>query len=324
MNVRVDALSGAAVRTRRGTRMFSRVVFPIAMFGSVGISISTFQNGLGAGPAFVFGMLFGYAVVIAGERFYPYVSDWNRSHDDVATDLAWGGTGIATGAAFSTFALGVGGFLGSQLSGWFGSPLWPTEWPLVAQLVLALVVVEFFHYWLHRWQHEWDWLWRFHATHHSAPRLYWLNAVRFHFVDTGLINVGFTLPLVALGAPPEIFTLWVVTASVHGICQHANMQMRIGPLNWVFSMAELHRWHHSRLVRESNTNYGQNLILWDIVFGTRFLPRDREPPADIGIAELDAFPMTWWQQLISPLTWRRIKRESGAASESLSTGPASA
>ena len=72
----------------------------------------------------------------------------------------------------------------------------------------------------------------------------------------------------ALGAPPEIFTLWVVTASVHGICQHANMQMRIGPLNWVFSMAELHRWHHSRLVRESNTNYGCAIILWDRIFGT--------------------------------------------------------
>jgi sterol desaturase/sphingolipid hydroxylase (fatty acid hydroxylase superfamily) len=88
------------------------------------------------------------------------------------------------------------------------------------------------------------------------------------------------------------------------------MQIRIGPLNWVFSMAELHRWHHSRLERESNTNYGQNLILWDILFGTRFLPKDREPPADIGIAKLAAFPMTWWQQLISPLVWRRIKSES--------------
>ena len=263
-----------------------------------------------APPAFALGMIFGYTVVIIGERVYPYVPEWHHNHDDVATDLAWGGTGIATGGLFRTFALIVGGFLGRQLSGWFGSALWPTHWPLVAQLILALVVVEFSHYGLHRWQHEWDWMWRFHATHHSSPRLYWLNAVRFHFVDTGLINVGYTLPLVVLGAPPEIFTLWIVTASVHGICQHAKMQIRIGPLNWVFSMAELHRWHHSRLERESNTNYGQNLIVWDIIFGTRFLPKDREPPADIGISKLDAFPMTWWQQLISPLVWRRIKSDS--------------
>jgi sterol desaturase/sphingolipid hydroxylase (fatty acid hydroxylase superfamily) len=75
-------------------------------------------------------------------------------------------------------------------------------------------------------------------------------------------------------------------------------------------MAELHRWHHSRTERESNTNYGSNLILWDIVFGTRFLPADREPPADIGIAGLSAFPMTWWQQLLSPFRWVSIKEAS--------------
>jgi sterol desaturase/sphingolipid hydroxylase (fatty acid hydroxylase superfamily) len=74
-------------------------------------------------------------------------------------------------------------------------------------------------------------------------------------------------------------------------------------------MAELHRWHHSQLVCESNTNYGQNLVLWDIVFGTRFLPADREPPKEIGIANLPGFPMTWWAQLWSPLRWAAIKRE---------------
>ena len=31
-------------------------------------------------------------------------------------------------------------------------------------------------------------MWRVHAAHHSAPRLYWLNATRFHPFDLfGLI-----------------------------------------------------------------------------------------------------------------------------------------
>ena len=77
-------------------------------------------------------------------------------------------------------------------------------------------------------------------------------------------------------------------------------------------MAELHRWHHSRTVRESNANYGQNLIVWDVVFGTRFLPKDREPPEDIGIANLPAFPMTWVAQQLSPFRWAAIKRASSA------------
>ena len=294
----------------RGAALFSWAVFPVAMFGSVALSIAVLDAEGSEVLALLLGLGFGYLVVIAGERLYPFVPDWNRNHGDIGTDAAWGGTGLATGSVFGVATTAIGAFFGSLLSAWFAAPLWPTTWPLAAQLVLAIVVVEFFHYWIHRFQHEWDWLWRIHATHHSAPRLYWLNALRFHFLDTALLNLGFIAPLVALGAPAPVFTLWIVASSVHGICQHANMQVRCGPLNWIFSMAELHRWHHSRLVRESNTNYGQNIILWDIVFGTRFLPSDRKPPEDIGIANLAGFPMNWWAQLLSPIHWKRIQQES--------------
>ena len=115
--------------------------------------------------------------------------------------------------------------------------------------------------------------------------------------------------------------LWLLIGrtAVHGLFQHANIVLRLGPLNWIFSMAELHRWHHSRRVEESNTNFGQNLIIWDIVFGTRFLPADREPPRDIGIAELPSFPMDYWGQLMSPLRWNEIKAASQKALDKQAT-----
>ena len=72
----------------------------------------------------------------------------------------------------------------------------------------------------------------------------------------------------------------------------------------------MHR--HKRACRGANRNH--NLILWDILFGTRFLPSDRLPPDDIGITDLDAFPMTWWAQMLSPFRWARIKAESAAPS----------
>jgi sterol desaturase/sphingolipid hydroxylase (fatty acid hydroxylase superfamily) len=301
------------IPARRGEKLFAWTVFPVAMFGSVGLAI--LMLGRGANPLLAFALpaLLGYAIVIAGERLYPHVSDWNRSHDDVATDAAWAASITAsaqlTGPVLGVVGIALGGWLSSRL----GSPLWPGHWHLAAQLALALVVVEFFTYWVHRLQHETDIMWRFHATHHSAPRLYWLNAARFHVVDIAINNLGVVIPLVALGAGETVLALWALASIIHGICQHANMKVRCGPLNWVFSMAELHRWHHSRLKRESNANYGQTLIVWDILFGTRFLPKDREPPADIGIADLDAFPMTWWAQMLSPFRWSRIKAESGGA-----------
>ena len=170
-------------------------------------------------------------------------------------------------------------------------------------------------YWVHRWQHEYDWLWRFHATHHSAPRLYWLNAARFHPVDYLLTYTPTYLLLVILGAGETMLAYFGLITTIHGLFQHANIQLRLGPLNYLFSMAELHRWHHSQTVFEANHNYGQTISIWDWVFGTRYLPADREPPEDIGIADLGAFPMTWWAQLLSPFHWARIKRDSGEACE---------
>jgi sterol desaturase/sphingolipid hydroxylase (fatty acid hydroxylase superfamily) len=298
---------------RPGAQLFAWSIFPVAMFGSIALSIGVFVRDGSEQLALAVGLGFGYVVVILGERLYPFVPDWNRNHDDIKTDAAWAGTTLVTGALLRPISIVLGVWLAAKLSAWLGSPLWPHEWPLAAQLVIALVVVEFFQYWIHRLEHQTDWLWRFHATHHSAPRLYWLNAARFHFVDIGLIAVSYTIPLVALGAPESVFALWIVASTIHGICQHANMQIRCGPLNWIFSMAELHRWHHSPLVRESNTNYGQTLILWDIVFGTRFLPSDRKPPEEVGLPDLSTFPMTWWAQMGSPWRWAQIKRESAQA-----------
>ncbi len=130
-----------------------------------------------------------------------------------------------------------------------------------------------------------------------------LSAVRFHPVDYTLVGIGKLLPLVALGASVEVLALVNVFSAVHGAYQHANVPVRIGPLNWVFSMSELHRWHHSRRIEEANHNYGGNLILWDIVFGTRYFPSDREPPEDTGLQDLAAFPMRFFGQLAAPFRW---------------------
>ena len=68
-------------------------------------------------------------------------------------------------------------------------------------------------------------------------------------------------------------------------------------------MRRLHRWHHSKNIDEANNNYGANLIVWDIVFGTRFLPKDRQPPEEIGIETLPDFPQTYVGQFLSPIRW---------------------
>ena len=132
-------------------------------------------------------------------------------------------------------------------------------------------------------------------------------------MDIGLDTILGVGTLVLLGCGEAVIALFLLVGAVHGIFQHANLRLRLGPLNWIFSMAELHRWHHSRRLEEANTNYGQNLIVWDVVFGTRYLPPDREPPVDVGLADMPDFPQTFFAQLASPFRWSRLKRQAAAA-----------
>jgi len=290
---------------------FAMTIFPIVLGASIAAAIWIMDRGVDPTVAFTGPVVAAYLIVMCCERLLPFHRSWQRSYGDIHVDV--GHLVVSGGVTLqilrpAMLALGVA--LGGWLSLVIGAGVWPGEWPLVIQLVVALLIGEFFMYWVHRLTHEVDFLWRFHATHHSAPRLYFLNAVRFHPVDLAISNYAPFVPLVALGASPEVLALFALFSGVHGTFQHANIPLRLGPLNWFFSMAELHRWHHSRRLEEANTNYGQNLIVWDVVFGTRFLPKDREPPENIGITDLAAFPMDYVGQLLSPITWRRIQRES--------------
>ena len=252
------------------------------------------------------------AVALTGlERIMPHQRVWNTSQGDIRTDAIHTGVSmILLPEVVRALIFGALTVASAWLAGRFGSSLWPGTWPLGVQVCLALVVGEFGGYWSHRLMHRVPVLWRLHAVHHSAPRLYWLNAGRFHPLDTLFSWVCGVPILVVLGCGAEPIALFLLFTSLHGMFQHANVRMKLGPLNWIFSMSELHRWHHSQTIDESNTNFGANLIVWDIVFGTRFLPKDREPPADIGIVDLPKFPKGYLAQLASPFRWKKTLEDS--------------
>lgn len=291
----------------------ARGLFPLVLGGTLFWAISAIEAGQDPGVAILLPTIVAYFVTGVVERVLYWQRSWLHSNGDLKVDIGHLlVSGILT-LQLLDLPIRLGSIaLAAWIADWTGGFLWPGDWNLWLQLLLALVVGEFFLYWIHRLTHEVDWLWRFHAMHHSAPRLYFLNAVRFHPVDLAFSSFSPMIPLILLGADGRVIALFGLFSAVHGLFQHANIVLKLGPLNWFFSMAELHRWHHSRLLEESNTNFGQNLIVWDIVFGTRFLPEDREPPTDIGIAGLPSFPMDYWGQLTSPLRWARIKRESAA------------
>ena len=141
-------------------------------------------------------------------------------------------------------------------------------------------------------------LWRFHVVHHSPHRLYWLNVGRFHPLDKAGQYVFDALPFVLLGVSSEVLAAYFVFYAINGFFQHSNCWVALGPLNFIVSGPELHRWHHSVLPAESDRNFGNNLILWDILFGTRFLPKDRAVET-LGLRNR-AYPMGFLAQMKAP------------------------
>ncbi len=295
------------MRERTG-HVASVLAFPLILGGTLALALGLLPR-LGAELTLSIATGAGLLAVVVAEQIWPYRAAWGRAQGDLGTDVLHAlVSGVGTARLVRPLVALVGVVVAGWLSDALGATLWPTAWPYLAQLALALVVAELPQYWVHRWQHEHDALWRLHATHHSAPRLYFLNAARFHPLDLGLLYFVGYLPLVALGCPSEVIMLFALFDAVFGMLQHSNIDVRLGWLNRVFSMAEVHRWHHSRTVREANTNYGSNLMIWDLVFGTFFLPLDREPPEQIGIADMPDFPTGYLAQLASPFRWRRLER----------------
>jgi len=292
-------------------RLLSLTVMPLTLGAAIAVAMAAMARGVTATVILPVVLLASMLWVALLERVLPHRPEWNRPRGDLLADAAYLPTTSLVAGLMRPFVAAVGVAVAARISAALDSSLWPHEWPLLAQLPLAWGVVELFAYWPHRWLHEVPWLWRLHATHHSAERLYWLNATRAHPLEHVFRSCFGLLPLAVAGASAELLVLSSLTDAVVGLFQHANIAIRLGPLNYVFSAAPVHRWHHSRSRAEADHNYGDSFIFWDVVFGTYYRPRDREVEA-LGIDGLDAFPPGYFAQLAAPFRWRRIERESAA------------
>ncbi|PZQ43662.1 MAG: sterol desaturase [Micavibrio aeruginosavorus] len=233
------------------------------------------------------------------ERYMPHEQKWRESDGQLFADLAH--TLLSKGVVQAI--IGFAGIFGlttliTPLTD-EGYGIWPRHWPLAAQVVLGLVTAEFGLYWAHRLSHEFHPLWRFHAVHHSVTKLWIVNTGRFHFINSLVSILLGTGVLIALGAPLEV-VLWLsaITAYI-GVLTHCNVEMNfIWPLSYIFNTPELHRWHHSKKLREGNKNYSENIMIWDHVFRSFYIDTGRRPPTNIGITQ--QMPESFWEQLVWP------------------------
>lgn len=249
------------------------------------------------------------------EKWRPHEKEWLHSDGQEIPDLAHT---AFTKTFVQLMVVSLTWFgLASVVGGEQGTGIWPNHWHPFFQVVLGLVIAEFGLYWAHRAAHEWMPLWYFHAVHHSSKKLWFFNTGRFHIVDT-VKSMIFSAPLLALaGTPNFVVEYFGATTAFIGFLTHCNIEMRFGWLNYIFNTPGLHRWHHSMDLREGNKNYGENLMIWDLVFGTYYDDHARRPPVKIGIK--DGMPKGFWGQCVEPFRWKKFQThvKAGAPSRKL-------
>jgi sterol desaturase/sphingolipid hydroxylase (fatty acid hydroxylase superfamily) len=178
--------------------------------------------------------------------------------------------------------------------------------PLLVQVPALLLVADFTQYWVHRTFHVVPFLWPFHAIHHSAEEMDWLAGSRLHLVDV-ILTRGLTyVPIFVLGFSERALMVYVVVVAAQATFIHANVRWTFRPLRGVVATPAFHHWHHSAEREALDKNFAVHTPLWDILFGTYYLPDHW--PAAYGLSGRRDVPARWVTQLLYPFR-RRPPRE---------------
>jgi len=161
--------------------------------------------------------------------------------------------------------------------------------PFWLQVIMSLLLVSFFRYWMHRMQHKFSFLWELHSYHHRVTDLKASNLLVSHPIDFALRNILVFYVLAVVGFDPVAILIGVTTLRVSAAFSHCGGDVKGGFLNYIFVTPEVHRWHHSAKVPKGHrysVNYGVGFIVWDILFGTFYLPKRKgehpEQPERLG------------------------------------------
>lgn len=280
------------------------LAFPAALAGAIGLALGL--PALGAAPelALMAVLASSLAWVWLAEHLLPYERAQRRA---AGRDRVVDGTSMALLMAVADPLLkALWPVLVVALWGLVGQPaglgLFQADQPLAAKLPAALLVAGLGEYGMHRLSHRWAPMWGFHALHHSAERIYWLNAFRAHPVNLAWHQLAGYAVLLFLGVDGDTLATFAAVSITVAVFQHANARLRLGALNRIFSTNELHRWHHDSRPGQSQVNFGNVLSVWDQVFGT-YRQSDTEQPGRPGLEAASAGRVPsdrYWAQFFGP------------------------
>lgn len=179
--------------------------------------------------------------------------------------------------------------------------------PYWLKIISGVVLLDLAVYTQHVLHHAIPVLWRLHMMHHADMDIDMTTGLRFHPVEIIVSMVIKLSAVAALGVPPAAVLIFEVALNATSMFNHSNLHIpekfdRI--LRLIVVTPDMHRVHHSVVIRETNSNYGFNLPWWDRLFGTYKDQPDRgHIDMVIGLSQFrDPEKLTLPQLLILPFT----------------------
>lgn len=145
------------------------------------------------------------------------------------------------------------------------------DWPVWVEWLIAFVVLDFVIWGQHVVTHKVPILWRIHRVHHTDEDLDASSAVRFHPLEIVLSLFTKSAAVLLLGANPIIVVIFEAVINGTALFNHANFRLPLSVDKWlryILVTPDMHRVHHSIINRETDSNYGFAISLWDRLFHT--------------------------------------------------------
>ena len=272
--------------------------------------LDTTNGGLAAEPLIRLGVFAAVlALLVAWEllapRRQPTVGRWRRWPGNVGVVVI---DTVLVRILFPTAAVGLA--LVAEANGW--GVLNVVAVPDLLAIFTAIVLLDLIIYAQHMLLHAVPLLWRLHRMHHADLEIDVTTGIRFHPVEILLSMVIKLGAVVVLGAPALGVMIFEVLLNATSMFNHSNVRLPVGVDRWlrrILVTPDMHRVHHSIVARETNSNFGFNLLWWDRLFGTyRDQPAAGHEAMTIGLPQFrDPSELRLDRMLIQPLRSNRTE-----------------
>lgn len=138
-------------------------------------------------------------------------------------------------------------------------------------VLLSIILLDFIIYVQHVIFHRVPVLWKLHRMHHADLDIDVTTGARFHPIEI-LISMVIKIGAVfMLGVSPIAIVMFEIILNASAMFNHSNAKLALPVDAWLrkaIVTPDMHRVHHSVIPRETHSNFGFFLSVWDRMFST--------------------------------------------------------